>query len=94
MYIHCMYGLGSHPVPKQNIQIKFGLGSDRFSPIWCLRCYKTSSAIAKVGNSAHRTVYATSKRCLVRTSAPVKQVKTVEIFTLCMALDLEEEDDS
>ena len=28
----CMYGLGSHPVPKRNIRITYGLGSDRFSP--------------------------------------------------------------
>ena len=33
MYVHCMYGLGSNPVPKRNIRITFGLGSDRFSPI-------------------------------------------------------------
>ena len=32
MYVHCMYGLGSHPVPKRNIRITYGLGSDRFSP--------------------------------------------------------------
>ena len=32
MYVHCMYSLGLHPVPKRNIQITFGLGSDRFSP--------------------------------------------------------------
>ena len=33
MYVHCMYGLGSNLVPKRNIRITFGLGSDRFSPI-------------------------------------------------------------
>ena len=32
MYVHCMYGLGSHPVPKLNIRITYGLGSHRFSP--------------------------------------------------------------
>ena len=32
MYVHCMYGLGTHPVPKWNIRITYGLGSDRFSP--------------------------------------------------------------
>ena len=32
MYIHCTCGLGSHPVPKWNIRITFGLGSERFSP--------------------------------------------------------------
>ena len=32
MYVHCMYGLGSHPVPKRNVRITYGLGSDRFSP--------------------------------------------------------------
>ena len=30
MYVHCMYGLGSHPVPKRNIRITYSLGSDRF----------------------------------------------------------------
>ena len=32
MYIHCTCGLGSHPVPKWNIRITFGLGSEGFSP--------------------------------------------------------------
>ena len=38
MYVHCMYGLGWHPVPKLNIQITFGLGSDRFSPKYVKSC--------------------------------------------------------
>ena len=32
MDVHCMYGLGSQPVPKRNIRITYSLGSDRFSP--------------------------------------------------------------
>ena len=32
MYVRCTYGSGSHPVKKWDIQITFGLGSDRFSP--------------------------------------------------------------
>ena len=45
MYVHFMYGLGSHPVPKRNIRITYGLGSDRFSPNYqksmCVRFWFT-----------------------------------------------------
>ena len=45
MYVHCMYSLGLHPVPKQNIRIMYGLGSDRFSPNYqksmCVRFWFT-----------------------------------------------------
>ena len=54
--------------------------------LWCLRCSKTSFAIAKVGNSAQRTVYATNKRCLARNFALVKQVETVETFAQWLSI--------
>ena len=40
-----MYSLGSHPVPKRNIRITYGLGSIRFSPYYqksmCVRFWFT-----------------------------------------------------
>ena len=45
MYVHCMYGLGSHPVLKRNIRITYSLGSDRVSPNYqksmCVRFWFT-----------------------------------------------------
>ena len=43
MYVHCMYSLGSHPVPKRNIRITIGFGSDRFSPNYPKCAYSSGS---------------------------------------------------
>ena len=65
MYVHCMYGLGSHPVPKRNIRITYGLGSDRFSPnyqksmcVWfwfTLRCNRVCTYNVRTGLSVQCT---------------------------------------
>ena len=62
--------------------------------VLCMRCYRTSSAIAKVGNNAH-TVYVTNKRCLRKMEQKmelyprlVKQVKTVNIHTMAVKEDV------
>ena len=60
-----------------------------------MRCYKTSSAIAKVGNNAHTLHVYTNKRCLRKMKQKmelyprlVKQVKTGNIHTMAAKEDV------
>ena len=76
MDVQCTYivCLGSHPVPKRNIRITYGLGSDRFSPnyqksmcVWfwfTLRC-KTGLYVQCTYGSV-RTMYVHVRTYIVR----------------------------